>query len=171
MVEMKKVGIYVSILFIISAVVLCILFGFKSIEKENAQYFYKREQVVNLYHDNKELFNSVVTVMSKTDDEYILTSPSADKMHGEDSDFEQQVLYITEELGITDIYKRKDDDYIMMYQNKPTVRNDIEVGLTYHIPTGEWRYYYYHNYDTCHHKCKYVYMLYDLLFNGEKAIF
>lgn len=152
-------------------------YQFKSIESENNPYLFNKKQVLTMYKENKEVFDSVANYISDSEEEYIVSDfmpEDQEKIRiafpNASEQFYQRIEYILNDLKMTDIFKQKDDDYIMIYQNKPTVYNDIEIGLTYQISAGKWRYYYYHNYNICSHKHKFIYKLYDFMFNKETDI-
>ena len=171
----RKILIIIALLFILIFILIYIVHQFDQIEKENYPYLSNKEDVIELYTANKELFNSVAMWIGNIEDGiYFYTYGERYNIRESYPDISEQefeqILYMLKDLEITDIYKSEKADFIAIYQNKPVVFNDINIGLTYHIDTGQWDYRYYHCYDKCHHKHKFCYRIYDFLLNRNGGV-
>lgn len=170
---MKKLLSIILIFIIAWSVILYTGRKFEEIRAENAPYLANKEQFIEVFDENQETFYNLVKPLIDLDKDIIFQYNSA----CDDSQFlteigDTEVADTVKELVVnaqmTNIIKY--NDWITVYQYEPIVFSDIEIGVKYYISSGEWFYYYKHDYDNCRHKNKICYKLYDLLFNRKGRI-
>lgn len=144
------------------------VYQFQQIELEMAPYMTKRAQVERLYLENQQFFaEAVVELNTDKNSFYYCYDNSNGKVldMGQEKEIEcsATIMYLFETLQINIIEKYK--NRISFRQVKPAPENYIYIGMNYNYESNEWTFSYYHldNYRELDHK--WIYRLYDLIYN------
>ena len=162
---MKKIFI-ILIIFIVLGVV--IFKGFKDIEKENFPYLSNYKQFQKIFNDNFDKFEQLAEEFSEYEDiiNFQFNSNFGHEQvynwfgYGEASDI---IIYFYEEYKLTNVTYVP--GHFSIFQYPPIPSSDLNIGVRYNYEKRQWEYFYNHDYNMCWHKHKYIYRLYDLIYN------
>ncbi len=171
---MKKLTLITIFVIIIITTAILSRYVFLSIEMGNKPYLTNRQQFTEIFYSNISRFEQIVQAADiESDILFQYNSNFGDEQvydkfgHGEFSD---TMLFLINDLGITNFQKSKGEQYFLIYQYAPVVGSDIYIGVRFNYLKEEWEYYYYHNYAMCRHSNKYIYWIYDHIFNQKSVL-
>ncbi len=134
---------------------------------EMAPYMTKCSQLETLFLENRQLFEKLVEDLRKYEELYYQYNYSFGRLLVEEKwgeiDFIDDLMYLFETLRMIIIEKNK--NFLSFRQVKPVPENYIYIGMNYNYESNERTFSYYHldNYRELDHK--WIYRLYDLIYN------
>ena len=163
----KKLFVSLFVLVTIVAVGCYIVYGFHKIELDAAPYMTKRSQVEKLLEDNRQIFEKLVAELNIYDNFYYQYNSSFGRElvieQWKNVTFIDDLMYIFASLDINII--RKTDNFISFQQVNPIGKSDVYIGMSFYYESNEWRYCYYHVSNFVDLDNKWVYKLYDVIYN------
>ena len=168
---MMKKRLIVSFCFILSvAVAVFMRHEFEILHISQKPYLSNRQQFTGVFYTHFDDFEKVVKDLDGGENvqfqyntnlgEEQIWSAFKDEQTSED------IVTIVRNSGMTNI--QKNSHYCLIYQYAPISGSDIQIGVGYDYTKEKWEYYYKHEYDSCYHN-KFIYRIYDCLYNNTRG--
>lgn len=145
----------------------------KGAQRETEPYLVSKNQMMELFENNRTVFQNIADGLASEQKIIQFQYNSNDGLEEvnrvfmevyDHADVISDITYIIDGLHMTNIVKV--DDGVRIFQYKPVIYSDIFIGMMYSYDTKQWKYYYQHDYINCHHN-KFIYKIYDLLYNSN----
>lgn len=163
----KKLFILLVSFITIVLVVYYVIYQFHNIEVRTSPYMTKRSQVEELFEDNRQFFESIVKELNVYDSLHYYYDRSCGRIYNIEQwtevESSENLTYLFDILKFNIIIKN--GNCISFQQVNPIVNSSTYIGLTVDCTSDEWTYCYYHadNYKELDHK--WIYKLYDYIYN------
>lgn len=169
----KNIYITITIILIVIIMLLVIINIFKSIEKENGEYYSKRSQIEEIFYGNTdklkkladELYPGENIISFQYNSNFNNDQIYSQFGYGEASEI---ILFLIDKYKFTNIDTGY--GYLTVYQYPPIIYSDICIGVQYDYNKKQWKYYYQHDYKHCRHCYKKIYRLYDWMYNSSSIL-